>query len=113
MTISLCAKMGTNISQPTGAVCSDINIQEIGDIPTTLSLTNGSYYYIVDTNGNFLYHSDRGFLKSQVSITQAEFSLEWPPKTEVDTEEAVTYNRTILPIAMNDTITLGTYYKQG
>ena len=80
MGTSVCSKMGKNIAEPVGVACSDIDLTALSLIETTLLSEKSSYYFILDNGADFIYHSQRSVLKEPVSITQAEFSEDWPPK---------------------------------
>lgn len=73
MTSSLCVNMGDE-DDKTGVACYDLNLGSISDIKTSLTENQNSYYFILDCNDNFIYHSQRGLISQRVSITQAEFS---------------------------------------
>lgn len=54
--ISPCIKIGIQ-KQHDGILCSDVFLENLSLVNTKLLNNKDNYYYILDTEGNYIYHS--------------------------------------------------------
>jgi len=83
MMSSLCATLGNTTETFRGVICSDINLSANNYVTTSLSLNDDVYFFIVDQNYQTIWHQQRQFVDNLYSVTQFEFSGEWPPTEEI------------------------------
>jgi hypothetical protein len=57
--------------------CADINLNTLGTYTTSL-FYSGAYYYILDKNGGYIYHSLIGNTNLNLTIIEAEFAKAGP-----------------------------------